>query len=106
MESVIQSAQSEIAQAPPLALPDAESARRAVGRWLRTEIGDALYPAEATFVNESFAWRVSVWFSTASQPMSALVADVYLSAATGAFLGRPSREELTQRLNHVTSRQE
>lgn len=106
MENVNRPAQLEVTQAPPLALPDAESARRTVGRWLRTEIGDALYPAEASFVSESFAWHVPVWFSTAIQPMSALVADVYLSAATGAFLGRPSREELTQRLNHVISRQE
>lgn len=88
MESVNQLARSEVAQAPPLALPNAESARRAVGRWLRTEIGDALYPAKASFVKESFVWHVSVWFSTASQPMSALVADVYLSAATGNFIRR------------------
>jgi len=106
MENLNESARAEAAQAPQLALPDAESARRTVGRWLRTEIGDALYPAEASFVRESFAWHVSVWFSTASQPMSALVADVYLSAATGTFLGRPSREELAQRLRHFSSRQE
>lgn len=31
--------------APPLAVPDAESARRVVSRWLRTTVGDALYPA-------------------------------------------------------------
>lgn len=62
--------------APPLALPDAESARRVVGRWLLTDVGDALYPAEATFVEESFAWLVPVWFSTAAKPMVALVADV------------------------------
>ncbi|MGH9855120.1 MAG: hypothetical protein ACREBD_35255, partial [Blastocatellia bacterium] len=54
-----------------------------------------------TFVQESFAWHVSVWFSTAGRPMVARVADVYLSAATGAFLGRPSREELAQRLSYV-----
>jgi len=100
MENV-NTTQSEGITAPPLALPDAESARRTVGRWLRTEIGDALYPAEVSFVQESFAWRVSVWFSTAGRPMAALIADVYLSAATGAFLGRPTREELTQRLSHI-----
>jgi hypothetical protein len=102
MENV-NTTQTEFITAPPLALPDAESARKTVGRWLRTEIGDALYPAEVSFVQESFAWRVSVWFSTAGRPMAALVADVYLSAATGAFLGRPSREELAQRLSQVRS---
>ena len=84
--------------APPLALPDAEAARRIVARWLKTEIGDALYLAEATFVKDSFAWHVAIWFSTASKPLGALATDVYLSAATGAFLGRPSREQLAQRL--------
>ena len=90
-----------LAQAPPLAVPDAESARGIVGHWLRTHIGDALYPAQPKFVDESFAWDVPVWFSTAKTPMAALVADVYISAATGAFLGRPTREELIERLNQI-----
>lgn len=90
-------------QAPPLALPDGESARRAVGRWLRTNVGDALYPAEATFIAETFAWLVPVWFSTAANPMVALVADVYVSAATGGFLGRPTPEELVKRVNQISA---
>lgn len=90
-------------QAPPLALPDGESARRVVGRWLRTNVGDALYPAEATFIAESFAWLVPVWFSTAATPMVALVADVYISAATGIFLARPTREELIKRVSQINA---
>lgn len=35
--------------APPLAVPDATTAQRAAARWLRAEIGDACYPAEASF---------------------------------------------------------
>jgi hypothetical protein len=89
-------------QAPPLAVPDAESARGVVSRWLRTSIGDAVYPAEPKFVEESFAWDVPVWYSTPTEPMTALLADVYVSAATGAFLGRPTREELIERLQHFT----
>lgn len=88
-----------MAQAPPLAVPDAESARGVVTRWLRTDIGDAVYPAEPKFVEESFAWDIPIWFSTANSPMAALVADVYVHAATGAFLGRPTREELIE--NHI-----
>src|SRR5881392_271512 len=91
-----------LSQAPPLAVPDAESARVVVTRWLRTDIGDALYPAEPRFVEESFAWDIPIWFSTSNSPMAALVAEVYLNAATGAFLGRPTREELIERLNHIT----
>ena len=92
--------------APPLALPDAEAARRTVARWLRAEIGDALYPAEAAFVKDSFAWHVTIWFSTASKPLAALVADVYLSAATGDFLGKPSREQLSQRVEQILDDQQ
>ena len=92
-------------QAPPLALPDAETARRVVGRWLRTEIGDALYPAEANFIEENYAWHVSIWFSTARQAMVSLIADVYVNAATGSFIGRPTREEMIRRLEQITSQE-
>ncbi len=98
MENMNSVALPAITQAPPLALPDAETARRTVARWLRTEVGDALYPAEVTFVKDSFAWHVAIWLSMASRPLAALVADVYLNAATGAFFGRLSREQLAQRL--------
>ena len=94
------------AQAPPLAIPDAGSARRVVSRWLRTNIGDALYPAEPKFVEESFAWDVPVWFSTPKKPMAALIADIYVNAATGAFIGRPTQEELTERLHQITADEE
>ncbi|MGH9800097.1 MAG: hypothetical protein ACRD82_07010 [Blastocatellia bacterium] len=68
---------------------------------MRTEIGDALYPAEVAFVEESFVWHVAVWFSTVSQPLATLIADVYLSAVTGDFIAKPSREALAYRLNQV-----
>ena len=108
MESTMENREKQVslAQAPPLAIPDAESARRLVGRWLVTNIGDALYPAEPTFVEESFSWDVPVWFSTAADPMTALVADIYVNAATGAFLGRPTREDLIERLHLITSQGE
>ncbi|MBI4473610.1 MAG: hypothetical protein HY646_13155 [Acidobacteria bacterium] len=93
-------------QAPSLAVPDAESARRVVTHWLRTTVGDALYPTEAKFVEESFSWDVPVWFSTAAEPMRALIADIYVNAATGAFLGRPTREKLIERLRHITAQAE
>lgn len=105
MEKIDSEAGSTI-HAPPIAVPDAESARRVVTRWLRTTVGDALYPTEPRFVEESFSWDVPVWFSTAAQPMRALIADIYVNAATGAFLGRPTREELIERLRHITAQAE
>src|SRR5262245_51003781 len=87
---------------PSLAIPDAETAFRIVGKWLRQEIGSsALYPAKAVFLPESFYWDVSVWYSTPTEPLRAFMADIYIHAATGAFLGRPTREELVQRLERI-----
>ena len=105
MENVSQPIPAQNTVIPQLALPDAEAVRRAVGRWLRTEIGDALYPAEVAFVPETFVWHVSVWFSPAGQPMTARLADVYLNPATGSFLGRPSRQELVHRLAQVSQQE-
>lgn len=98
MENIENAAASAPLQAPPLALPDAESARRLVGKWLLTEIGTALYPARVSFLQESYTWHVEVWYSTPAQPLKAFVADVYVNAATGVFLGRPTADELLERI--------
>ena len=82
---------------PDLRLPDAPTARDAVGRWLLKKIGTAAYPGDATFQPESFTWHVPVWLSYAEKVQIGILADVYLHAATGIFLGRPSREDLIHR---------
>ncbi|NUM78691.1 hypothetical protein HUU40_30405 [candidate division KSB1 bacterium] len=82
---------------PFLKLPDASAAREEVGRWLLQEIGTGAYPGEATFLAESFTWHVPVWLSYAEKSQIGVLADVYLHAATGAFLGRPTREDLIRR---------
>ncbi len=82
---------------PLLRLPDDASAREAVAQWLLREIGTAAYPGDATFQPESFTWHVPVWLSYAEKVQIGILADVYLHAATGIFLGRPSREDLIHR---------
>ena len=82
---------------PLLRLPDASSAREVVGQWLLREIGTGPYPGEATFLSESFTWHVPVWLSYAEKTQIGILADVYLHATTGAFIGRPSREDLIHR---------
>jgi hypothetical protein len=82
---------------PALQLPDASSARNAVKHWLLKEIGQAVYPGDAEFIPESFTWHIPVWLSYAGQTKIAILADIYLHAATGAFIGRPSREDLIGR---------
>jgi len=82
---------------PLLRLPDASSAREIVGRWLLKEIGTAAYPGDATFQPESFTWHVPIWLRYAEKIRVGILADVYLHAATGIFLGRPSHEDLIHR---------
>jgi hypothetical protein len=82
---------------PSLRLPDATSAREAVGRWLIREIGTAAYPGEATFLPDGFVWHVPVWLSYAEKTQIGILADIYVHAATGIFLGRPTREDLIHR---------
>jgi len=82
---------------PLLRLPDATSAREAVGCWLIKEIGTAVYPDEATFLPDSFVWHVPVWLSYAEKTQIGILADIYVHAATGIFLGRPKREDLIHR---------
>lgn len=86
---------------PSLRLPDATSAREAVGRWLMKEIGTAVYPGEATFWPDSFVWHIPIWLSYAGKTQIGILADVYLNVATGAFLGRPSREDLICRIKSM-----
>jgi hypothetical protein len=82
---------------PILRLPDASTARDVVQRWLLREIGTAAYPGDATFQPESFTWHIPIWLSYAEKPQIGILADVYLHAATGIFLGRPSHEDLLNR---------
>jgi hypothetical protein len=91
--------------APPLRLPNASSAREAVSRWLLNEIGTAVYPGEIKFMPESFVWHVPAWLSYASRTQIGVIADLYLSAATSAFIGRPSREELIARAEALLQRE-
>lgn len=98
IEEIIAERPGALSQSMPLLrLPDEVSAREAVAQWLLREIGTAAYPGDATFQPESFTWHVPVWLSYAAQVRIGILADVYLHAATGIFLGRPSREDLIHR---------
>lgn len=91
--------------APLLRLPNASSAREAVVAWVMNEIGTSVYPGEIKFMPESFVWHVPVWLSYAGKTQIGILADLYLNAATGAFIGRPSREELIARAEALLKRE-
>jgi hypothetical protein len=105
MAEVLTDEPMEIAQTTPaLRLPDASSAREAVGRWLLQEIGTAVYPGDATFLPDSFVWHVPVWLSYAEKTQIGIIADVYLQATTGAFIGLPPREDLIRRAERMLTK--
>jgi hypothetical protein len=82
---------------PQLAIPAANDALEIVNRWLHPEVGMALHAVTATFDPATFCWHLPIELAYATHGTLGVVGDVYLHAATGAVVGRPSPEELVQR---------
>jgi hypothetical protein len=82
---------------PQLAVPTADDAIEIVNRWLHREVGMAVHVVTATFDPTTFNWHLPIDLAYATHGTLGVVGDVYLNAATGAFVGCPSPEELIQR---------
>jgi hypothetical protein len=82
---------------PQLAVPTASAAIALVNRWLHREVGMAVHTTVAHFDATTFCWHLPIELAYATHGTLGVVGDVYLHAATGAFVGRPSAEELIRR---------
>jgi hypothetical protein len=82
---------------PQLAVPTASAAMAFVNRWLHREVGMAVHMTVAYFDATTFCWHLPIELAYATHGTLGVVGDVYLHAATGAFVGRPSAEELIRR---------
>ena len=82
---------------PQLAVPTANDAIEIVNRWLHREVGMAVHVTSARFDATTFYWHLPIELAYATHGTLGVVGDVYLHAATGAFAGRPDRDELTRR---------
>jgi len=82
---------------PQLAVPTASAAMVLVNRWLHREVGMAVHATVAYFDATTFCWHLPIELAYATHGTLGVVGDVYLHAATGAFVGRPSAEELIRR---------
>jgi hypothetical protein len=82
---------------PQLAVPTDEAAVARVNRWLHREVGFALHAERAVFQPETFCWHLPIHLAYGSTGSLGVVGDVYLNAATGAFVGLPEPAELQAR---------
>jgi len=82
---------------PRLSAATEEDSIAVVNRWLHSEVGMALNVSSATFDAETFCWHLPVYLAYGSTGRLGVVGDVYLHAATGAFVGAPTPKDLQQR---------
>jgi hypothetical protein len=94
--SVISTA-NESSRRPQLLAATEEEAMALVNRWLHREAGMALNVESAVFNPDTFCWHLPIHLAYGATGSLGIVGDVYLHAATGAFIGAPSVAELRQR---------
>ena len=82
---------------PQLVVPPVSEAMALVNRWLHREVGMAVHTTVAHFDATTFCWHLPIELAYATHGTLGVVGDVYLHAATGSFMGRPSAEELIRR---------
>lgn len=82
---------------PQLAIPTVHEAIALVNRWLHREVGMAVHATTACFDPSTFCWHVPLELAYATHGTLGVVGDIYLHAATGTLVGRPTAEELVRR---------
>jgi hypothetical protein len=87
----------DVVHTPQLAVPTAHEALTLVNRWLHRDVGMAVHAITAHFDPVTFCWHVPRELAYASHGTLGVVGDVYLHAATGAFVGCSADEELIRR---------
>jgi hypothetical protein len=87
----------ETSTVPQLAVPTASEAMALVNRWLHREVGMAVHTTIAHFDTTTFCWHLPIELAYVTHGTLGIVGDVYLHAATGAFVGRPNAEDLIRR---------
>ena len=92
-----------VATVPQLLAATDEDAIALVNRWLHREVGMALHADRATFNSTTFCWHLPVLLAYGSTGPLGVVGDVYLHAATGAFIGVPTVAELQRRADELAA---
>lgn len=93
----------ETVTVPELAVATADAAIALVNRWLHREVGMAVHSTAAYFEATTFCWHVPIELAYATHGTLGVVGDIYLHAATGSFVGRPSAAELLRRADRLAA---
>lgn len=93
----------ETATVPQLAVATASEAITLVNRWLHRDVGMAVHATVAHFEATTFCWHVPLELAYATHGTLGVVGDVYLHAATGAFVERPSAAEVIHRAESLAA---
>jgi len=88
---------------PHLAVATASEAIAHVNRWLHRDVGMAVHATAAHFEATTFCWHVPLELAYATHGTLGVVGDVYLHAATGTFVGRPSAADIIQRAERLAA---
>ena len=82
---------------PEMAVPTAERAISLVNGWLHDEISTAVNVSQAHFNAVTYCWHLPVQLAFPDTGPVAVIADIYLHAATGQFVGLVEAGELQRR---------
>ena len=96
-------ARQHLRSLPQLAAATEEEAVALVNRLLHHEVGMALNVSSATFNPETFCWHLPIHLAYGATGSLGIVGDVYLHAATGAFLGAPEAADLQRRADALAT---
>jgi len=96
-------ARQHLRSLPQLAAATEEEAITLVNRWLHHEVGMALNVSSATFNPETFCWHLPIHLAYGATGSLGIVGDVYVHAATGAFLGAPEAADLQRRADALAA---
>jgi hypothetical protein len=88
---------NRLSSLPQLVAATEEEAIALVNRWLHREVGMALNVSSATFNPETFCWHLPIHLAYGATGSLGIVGDVYIHAATGAFIGAPEAADLQHR---------
>lgn len=78
-------------------MPTAERAISIVNRWLHRDVAFLIHVSRAVFNSTTYCWHLPVVLAYPTTGQLGIIGDVYLHAATGQFVGRPTAEELQER---------
>src|SRR2546426_7388264 len=94
---------NQLSSAPHLVAAAGEEAIAIVNRWLHREVGMALNISRATFNPETFCWHLPIHLAYGVTGSLGIVGDVYVHAATGAFIGAPEATDLQHRADALAA---